>query len=171
MVKIYLKWSIIVRRWPRFWMPVHIANWWKNQCSQHLACSGGWLRVWKMVGDDRICMGSYFTILIVNLCMQYIFKKLIPWILMSEHDENQLNLVVKPFARNQYVWEFREINYCGWWNVGLCVQSWHKATISTEEFRIVTQAVQLTQLFSWFACLSPRESKWRTMVLQIIWHK
>jgi hypothetical protein len=104
-------------------MPVHVANWWKNQCNQYLVCSCGWLRVQKMVGYDRICVGSYFTILIANLCMQDIFKKLIPWILMIEHDENQLNVVVKPFARNQNVWEFREINYCGWWNVGLCLQS------------------------------------------------
>jgi len=55
------------------------------------------------------------------------------------------NLVVKPFVRNQNVWEFREINYFGWWNVGLCVQSWPKATISPEEFRIVTQAKEAWQ--------------------------
>lgn len=49
------------------------------------------------------------------------------------------------FARNQNVWEFREINYCGWWNVGLCLQSWHKAMISTEECRITTQAKEWWQ--------------------------
>lgn len=27
-----------------------------------------------MVGDDRICVESYFTISIANLCMQYILK-------------------------------------------------------------------------------------------------
>jgi len=64
---------------------------------------------------------------------------------MIEHEENQLNLVVKPFARYQNVWEFLKINYCGWWNVGVCVQSWHKAAISTEEFRIITQAKEVWQ--------------------------
>jgi hypothetical protein len=31
-----------------------------------------------MVGDDMISAGLYFTILIANVCMQYVFEKLIP---------------------------------------------------------------------------------------------
>lgn len=113
---------------------------------QSIPCVFRWIiKSIKMVGDDRMCVVSYFTILIANLCMQYVFKILVPWILMIEHDENQLNLVVKPFARHHNVWEFCKINYCGWWNVGLCVQSWHKATISTEKFRIITQAKEAWQ--------------------------